>query len=425
MLVARPTALERSRRSSVSGGLPARLLTLALILLPVQVDTPGLTRVAPSDLIIVVLIVVSFGRMRLRQQTWSGWHTALVVLFCASALYAALVQGLATTYGIGNKVVGLFMLLATFVVFTSTLDHADAVERALRTFVKAVVVECGALLALYLAGLVSGSGKPPFSYGGRFSGTLIDPNAWGGLLVVAFTLHLATRSSSRPLLSGRWALATVAVLPVAIVATGSRSAWIGMGIAYLVIIVREPGRALRSVVLTTIPIVACLTALGVSLSSLNAGSVDRTFSITQRIVILDQGLADFARDPVFGAGVGTFYSRHGVIVHNTPVWFLADFGLVGLVVFLGLCAWVLWRAAVVAPTAREWNRSGLVRGLVLSHIAMAGLSIGIEAFYQRHWWLVMGAIAALASPSTGWSDVDDDAPADPARTLPAAVRWAR
>jgi len=390
--------------------LPAQLLTLALILLPVQINTPGLTRVAPTDLVIAVLVVISFGRLRIRQQTWSGWHTALIVLFCGGALYAALVQGLVTSYGIGNKVVGLFMLLAAFVVFTSTLDHADAVERALRTFVKAVVVETAVLLALYLAGVVAGSARPLFSFGGRFSGTLIDPNAWGGLLVVAFILHIATRTSARPLLAGRWALAAGAVLPVAIVATGSRSAWIGMGVAYLVIIVREPGRALRSVLVTTVPVAGCLALLGVSLGSLNAGSVDRSFSISQRIVILDQALADFGRDPVLGAGVGTFYSRHGVIVHNTPAWFLADFGLVGLVVFLGLCAWVIWRAAVVAPTARQWGRSGLVRGLVLSHVAMAGLSIGIEAFYQRHWWLVMGAIAALASPSTGWSDREEPAP---------------
>ncbi len=385
-------------------GLPAQLLALALVLLPVQIDTPGLTRVAPSDLVIVALIVISFGRLRIRQQTWSGWHTALVVLFCGSALYAALVQGLVTSYAIGNKVFGLFLLLATFVVFTSTLDRAEAVAQALRIFVKAVVAESGVMLALYLAGVVSGSAKPPFSFGGRFSGTLIDPNAWGGLLVVAFILHIATRSGSRPLLGGRWALITTTVLPVGIVASGSRSAWIGMGVAYLVIIVREPGRALRSVVVTTLPVVACLAVLGVSLSSLNAGSVDRSYSISQRIVIIDQALSDFGRDPVFGAGVGTFFSRHGLIVHNTPAWFLADFGLVGLVVFLGLCAWVLYRALVVAPTARAWGRSGLVRGLVLSHIAMAGLSIGIEAFYQRHWWLVMAALAALASPSTVWDE---------------------
>jgi hypothetical protein len=385
-------------------GLPAQLLALAIVLLPVQIDTPGLTRIAPSDLVIVALLVISFGRLRVRQQTWSGWHTALVVLFCGSALYAALVQGLVTSYAIGNKVFGLFLLLATFVVFTSTLDRAEAVAQALRLFVKAVVAESGVMLALYLAGVVSGAAKPPFSFGGRFSGTLIDPNAWGGLLVVAFILHIATRSGSRPLLGGRWALITTTVLPVGIVASGSRSAWIGMGVAYLVIIVREPGRALRSVIVTTLPVVACLAVLGVSLSSLNAGSVDRSYSISQRIVIIDQALADFGRDPVFGAGVGTFFSRHGLIVHNTPAWFLADFGLVGLVVFLGLCAWVLYRALVVAPTARAWGRSGLVRGLVLSHIAMAGLSIGIEAFYQRHWWLVMACVAALASPSTVWDE---------------------
>ena len=35
--------------------------------------------------------------------------------------------------------------------------------------------------------------------------------------------------------------------------------------------------------------------------------------------------------------------------------------------------------------------------LLLAHTAMFGLAMGIEAFYQRHWWLVLGLIASSYS----------------------------
>jgi hypothetical protein len=39
----------------------------------------------------------------------------------------------------------------------------------------------------------------------------------------------------------------------------------------------------------------------------------------------------------------------------------------------------------------------LVLALLLSHAAMLALAMGIEAFYQRHWWLVFGLIASSYS----------------------------
>jgi putative inorganic carbon (hco3(-)) transporter len=68
----------------------------------------------------------------------------------------------------------------------------------------------------------------------------------------------------------------------------------------------------------------------------------------------------------------------------------------GLAVFLGFLGWFLvrgWFAYRFAP-ARE---QPLVLALLLGHTAMFGLAMGIEAFYQRHWWLVLGLIASSYS----------------------------
>ena len=76
--------------------------------------------------------------------------------------------------------------------------------------------------------------------------------------------------------------------------------------------------------------------------------------------------------------------------------FLADFGVVGLIALLGFLGWFFVKGRYAyrfAPTAER----SLVLALLLAHAAMFGLAMGIEAFYQRHWWLVLGLIASSYS----------------------------
>ena len=104
----------------------------------------------------------------------------------------------------------------------------------------------------------------------------------------------------------------------------------------------------------------------------------------------------FAQSPIFGIGVGRFFETRGRIIHNTPLWILTEFGLVGFAIFVGFVSSVLyrgWRAFRLAPDSER----ALVLGLVLAHVAMLGLSFGIEAFYQRHWWIVMALIGSAYS----------------------------
>jgi hypothetical protein len=75
------------------------------------------------------------------------------------------------------------------------------------------------------------------------------------------------------------------------------------------------------------------------------------------------------------------------------MWFLADFGIAGLTVVLGFLGWFFvkgWYAYRFAPSREQ----PLVLALLLAHAAMLGLAMGIEAFYQRPWWMVFGLIAS-------------------------------
>jgi hypothetical protein len=65
----------------------------------------------------------------------------------------------------------------------------------------------------------------------------------------------------------------------------------------------------------------------------------------------------------------------------------------------------------------------LVLGLMAAHVGMLGLSLGIEALYQRHWWMVMAflgsayaitrkpsvkAFRLLVNRSVSWADWDEE-----------------
>src|SRR5262249_4589396 len=73
-----------------------------------------------------------------------------------------------------------------------------------------------------------------------------------------------------------------------------------------------------------------------------------------------------------------------------------DFGIVGLIALLGFLGWFFAKSVLAYRLAPVPARP-LVLALALAHTAMFGLAMGIEAFYQRHWWLVLALIASSYS----------------------------
>jgi uncharacterized membrane protein YbhN (UPF0104 family) len=104
--------------------------------------------------------------------------------------------------------------------------------------------------------------------------------------------------------------------------------------------------------------------------------------------------------PLTGAGLGVFMARssewlgHPQVVHSTPLWLLAEFGLIGVAV-------LSWSAlGLVRYAFGNGMRHGAPHRIALALLLICFLVFGLfhEIFYQRIFWFVLGAL--LARPGT-------------------------
>jgi O-antigen ligase len=119
----------------------------------------------------------------------------------------------------------------------------------------------------------------------------------------------------------------------------------------------------------------------------------RPKQVQDRFDLIHWALQAFVRHPFLGGGIGSFRLSNGEVAHNSAMWFLADFGIVGLAALLGFLGWFFVKGWSVYQLAPRRERP-LVLALLLAHTAMTGLAMGIEAFYQRHWWMIFALIAS-------------------------------
>lgn len=392
--------------------MPVTLQSAALIacvlLLPVQLQTPIGMRFAPSDLFLALHLLLRFPRLRILKAAWSVWHTFLIMVFGIANLTTALLYGHLSRYVLLQKDLGLAVLFVGYLVFARQAVDPSNARLLLRWLLTSVFVQT--IVAAVFLGFTFATGfevswMNPFSP--RLSGLLIDPNAYGGLLVVCLAFHIATFYSPQPLIRGKLGLAYTFVFLVGIVLTFSRSAWIAVAAVIFVMGVLRPRQAFR------LPL-GMLLAVGVLLAlfsrhdlSIITSMASRPSQIEARLVIIEDALEMFASRPVFGIGLGAYEEAVGVIVHNTPIWFLVEFGLVGFSVFAGFTLFFFVRGLRVYRLLK--SEKGLVLGALLAHAAMLGLSMGVEALYQRHWWVVLAMLAAChAWSKLEWSRSQDE-----------------
>jgi hypothetical protein len=126
-------------------------------------------------------------------------------------------------------------------------------------------------------------------------------------------------------------------------------------------------------------------------------------STAERWNSIVQGLAIWRDNLLVGGGLGAVVRLNlsavgnALVVHSTPVWILAEFGLLGVLVAGSLPLWLLWRwrtrfARLAAPQPVA---------ILLLVAFFAIFSAVHDVAFQRIWWLVLGALAATvvhASP---------------------------
>lgn len=404
-------------------GVLAVMCILPYATLPVGASvTPALLEVALLVAIGIAFAVLLIDR---RQRIRTGGPQALV-LGMAGVVVAAFLLGLGrgyTTQTLHDFVKFLLAIASFWLVVQLVVDTRAA--RGLLWLLMAGATGAAAIgLALYAAGpsltervLVR---LVPYGYPGgrivryieddparpmRMVGTGVDPNSFGGLLMVGFVLavgQLLVRRRSMPVaLAGLMCGAS----GLAMLLTYSRGAWVGaIAGVVLIVLLRRPW------------LLVPMGALGVAAVALGLGSgfVERlwlgfTLQDPATKLRLDEyrnALAIIREHPWFGVGFGDAPSIELQAGVSSIYLTIAErAGLVGLLAFLIAVGVIVWRGL-----GRSWRESDdedddLV--LCFTAAVVATLVVGLVDHYFFNpqfphmatlFWVLAGAIVAIVSP---------------------------
>jgi hypothetical protein len=382
-----------SRRADILSALVAGYVAL----LPYQFETGNGINFAPADCFLLLAILLAGGRLKYSGPAWSVWHLGIALTFAAGSLVAALRFGALDRYELVNKDAGLLLPFLSYAAIVTAVTAWEDLRRILRVFVLGVVLENIVAVGGYLAAYFLGVANPFTRYGGlRLSGMLLDPNAYGGLLVSALVVCEGASWGRAPLLSTPVLWVSRLSLGLGILFTFSRSAWMALGLALLLLCAVRIRVAARLVLAGVVGAPCLFLLMGHRFLPIFEEMASRPKQVQGRFDLIHEAFQAFLRHPFLGGGIGSFRLGNGEIAHNSAMWFLADFGIVGLAALLGFLAWFYKRAWLAYRFAPE-REQPLVLALLLAHTAMLGLAMGIEAFYQREWWLVFALIAAVYS----------------------------
>jgi len=160
----------------------------------------------------------------------------------------------------------------------------------------------------------------------------IESNYHSTNLLFPLGIALSFTALSQPHRRPFWLVVALAIV-ASILGTFSRSGFIMM-VAVLVLF------ALRKNVKALLP-VGVLAAIGYLIIRMIPALAGRILGIgettragaTGRFVLWQRGFAMWGSSPVWGAGIGAFYTVYNTVVHNTYLQALVDLGIVGAILY--------------------------------------------------------------------------------------------
>lgn len=374
-----------------------------LICLGVQIPLPFIElRLAISDFFLLpFLVFILFGKKFIFRSFLLFDFLCCGILFAVGMVQHVLITGKITSYALVNKSIGILVLFTSFLFMINACKDVRSLSRALKVF----VVTTGFLNILYLIGylpLCPEYLRTVFLYGGlRLRGLLVDPNAYGGLLVVAFFLHLPFMHMEPKSWNNRVVFFS---LLLGVFLSFSRSAYLAFGAGIALTVVLSPYlRRYTSIAF----ICALLLVIFIVLSpygSVLLGRILSTSQLVSRAIIVEAALRAFSEHPFIGVGLGSFFELsqdYGLpwkqIVHNTYIWFLVDFGVIGFFLFLLVFLHVFAMGWYLVLSFRQRRDPFFHFAVVVlaSLFAMAVFAASIESLYQRHLWMLLGALEIL------------------------------
>lgn len=335
---------------------------------------------------------------RLLANLRSDLSLALLALVGLAALSATWAMAPAVALARALTFAGVFMLMHLF----GLLD-----ARFLRNAWLALLASAALTVPV---GLLYG-GSTAFTEDGRFAAGGLNPNDYAGLLVVVLFVATGVPAS-------RWLKLALALAVLAgVFWSGSRTAFVTLAVAPLLLLVLSPAAARRPALwrgalaygAAAAAIVAAYAFDPPQAQAMHARAmtvVDYRESGTWagRLEIWRGGLAMFGEAPLLGTGAGNFPiaapaisgmpqrtsdGGPGPVAHNVLLGLGAELGIAGLAVF----SFLLVRAFVRARRAAVSDPFG--SGLLLGLIGCTLMSLSLSWEYAKVVYLVLGSLLAL------------------------------
>lgn len=401
------------------------LATATLVFFQIYVPTAQGTKlnVNLADPLAVVGGVL-FLLTAIRTRSWPNWRVSGLnqnMLLATFAMTVGLVIGWSsvgwTSWALTSKYIGWFVLLAYGLTGALTVSKAGETGRQVffLTFIAAGAAVGGVEIVLTAMKRLDATSWSML----RASGVAANPNAF------AFQMALVACAALVVIQSHRLMVVVLAVVLTALLLSASRA---GLGAIVLVLVaavVLLPSRrrAVAYALLMTAALLASIeTIYQVHLFLLNslqpAAAVSRGVAGLpinplelmvaspdwERWKTITGGVALFQAHPLFGAGLGAFAESwrlergHVQVIHSTPLWLLAEFGLVGA--SLIILPFVRTMLLSLANASEEQPMATLAFLICFVFAVMASVH---ELLYQRPLWLLLGATLTLgfrALPST-------------------------
>jgi glycosyltransferase involved in cell wall biosynthesis len=400
---------------------------------------------APSDIVAVGLVVALGADLLRHTRGRAGGRAATIGLSFMVPLTVSLVIGLASgtyaSYAVVNKWLGyLFLALTALAIARILQDDFGAVVRVTRTFLIAVFVSTVISVVTYWLGydtlwLWSAVQSD------RLAGTLLEAPPFGALLVVAFLIQATLLLAGRRVLSPVFDWMNCLLIFHAICLTFARSAWAGLGLgAVSVLVFVVPNRrSLKIRRLVPLTLALLFVAAGAFAAAFERHAKDVTVATSDarqsaatlldrflerlpvsrdvhqflsamfvrewtaniRYTQIAEGLRLWTDAPFAGIGLGRFlfesprWFGHPYQIHNTFVWILVEMGVLG---FLWFCAftWMVideYRIGLRSADDRKWWAVGFCAAFV----SLLGFMLGTEGLYQRQLWLLVGVAGAVGA----------------------------
>lgn len=220
----------------------------------------------------------------------------------------------------------------------------------------------------------------------RAYGTLPHPNIAGGFILVCLAGPIALFLRKE---KSNWlALILLALGCSTLALTFSRSAWLGVGVFFCIMLLKSKILNLKKVLIT---VFIAAFAFGLTLYPLRelfmsraivSNSTTEEFSIVGRAWLMEQALVFTKEHPLRGIGIGSFViqiaEREGERnfvepVHNIPLLILSELGVFGFILLL----------AIVLIVGRKLLQTDSPKTIIIGAI-VAGL--GTIAFFDHYLW---------------------------------------